>query len=97
MRDVRAGGGPRFFECMVYRWKEHVGPNDDWALGYRTSQDARAWIEGDQVAKLGAMLDATVRRETDADVEAEIRRAIEFAERSPFPAADELFTDVFSE
>jgi TPP-dependent pyruvate/acetoin dehydrogenase alpha subunit len=94
---LRAGGGPRLLECMTYRWKEHVGPNDDWALGYRTAHDARAWIEGDQVAKLGAMIDATVRREIDAGVEAEIRQAIEFAERSPFPAADELLTDVFTE
>jgi TPP-dependent pyruvate/acetoin dehydrogenase alpha subunit len=94
---LRAGGGPRLLECMTYRWKEHVGPNDDWALGYRTPQEAQAWIEGDQVVRVGAMLDATARRDIDTRVEAEIRQAIEFAERSPFPAADELLTDVFTE
>ena len=26
---------PAFLEVSVYRWKEHVGPGDDWDLGYR--------------------------------------------------------------
>ena len=97
LASLRAGGPPRLLECMTYRWKEHVGPNDDWALGYRTPQEARPWIEGDQVVKVGARLDPELRGQIDADVEAEIRRAIEFAERSPFPADEELFSDVFGE
>ena len=94
---LRAGEGPRLLECMTYRWKEHVGPNDDFALGYRTPEEARPWIENDQVRRVGAMLDAAVRRGVEAEVEAELRQAIEFAERSPFPAEDELLSDVFTE
>ena len=94
---LRAGGGPRLLECMTYRWKEHVGPNDDFALGYRTPEEARPWIENDQVRRVGAMLDAAVKRGIEAEVEAELRQAIEFAERSPFPAEDQLLSDVFTE
>ncbi len=94
---LRAGGGPRLLECMTYRWKEHVGPNDDFALGYRTPEEARAWMESDQVRRVASMLDGAARARVEAEVEAEIRQAIEFAERSPFPAADELMSDVFTE
>jgi TPP-dependent pyruvate/acetoin dehydrogenase alpha subunit len=94
---LRLGGGPRLLECMTYRWKEHVGPSDDFALGYRTPEEARPWIKSDQVARLGAMLDAAVRRTVEAEVEAELRQAIDFAERSPFPSGDELMSDVFTE
>jgi TPP-dependent pyruvate/acetoin dehydrogenase alpha subunit len=34
MRTGRSG--PQFFECLTYRWKEHVGPNEDFDLGYRS-------------------------------------------------------------
>src|SRR5258706_8131423 len=33
---LRAGdGGPRFIECMTSRWVEHVGPGEDFGLGFR--------------------------------------------------------------
>ena len=33
---LRSGeSGPVFFECLTYRLKEHVGPNEDFKLGYR--------------------------------------------------------------
>ena len=89
--------GPRFFECMTYRWKEHVGPGDDWHLGYRSKHEAEPWIENDQVKRLGALLDSDVRRKIETEVEAEIREAFEFAEQSPFPEYEDLYTDVFKE
>jgi TPP-dependent pyruvate/acetoin dehydrogenase alpha subunit len=93
---LRAGGdGPYFFECMTYRWKEHVGPNDDFSLGYRAEEEAVPWKENDQVEIVGAQLAADLRGEIEKTVEAEIAEAFVFAEESPFPAADELFTDVF--
>ena len=95
--DVRAGGGPRFFECMVYRWKEHVGPGDDFHLGYRTEEEAAPWKARDQVARLAAMLDPAVRSRVEAEVEAGIADAIEFAEASPFPDEMDLYADVVKE
>lgn len=97
-RSLRSGqAGPIFLECITYRWKEHVGPNEDYHLGYRTRDDAKPWIQDDAVAKIGALLDAQLRQELEAAIEAEIQAAFEFAETSPFPEASELFTDVFKE
>ena len=93
---LRAGdAGPFFFECMTYRWKEHVGPNEDFHLGYRTLEEAEPWFKNDQVKRLGEMLDPDLRKQLEQQVEEEIQRAIDFAESSPFPDEAELFDHVY--
>lgn len=95
---LRAGqSGPFFFECMTYRWKEHVGPNEDFHLGYRTREEAEPWFNSDQVKRLAGMLDIRQRKQIEQEVEEEIQAAFAFAESSPFPDGAELFTDVFRE
>lgn len=94
--EIRAGrSGPVFFECLCCRWKEHVGPGDDFTAGYRSRAEAEPWIAADQVQRLRNMLDAETRRRLESAVEDEIRAAFAFAERSPFPDAAELCTDLF--
>ena len=95
---MRSGeAGPFFLECLTYRWKEHVGPGEDWSLGYREPAEAEAWIGNDQVAKIAAQLDAAARRRIEAEVEAEIADAFAFAVASPFPDPSALHTQVFRE
>lgn len=89
--------GPLFFECMTYRWREHVGPNEDFSLGYRTREEAESWIQNDQVESIGKMLETEQQTKIEKEVEEEIREAFAFAEKSPFPEASELYTDVFKE
>jgi 2-oxoisovalerate dehydrogenase E1 component len=88
--------GPFFFECPTYRWREHVGPNEDWHLGFRKPEDAQRWKDHDQVRVVGAMLSDADRKQIEADVEVEVREAFEFAENSPFPELTELHTHVFA-
>jgi TPP-dependent pyruvate/acetoin dehydrogenase alpha subunit len=97
LAEVREGAGPRFFECMTYRWCEHVGPGEDYAAGYRGRDELEPWQRDDQVAKMGARLDPAERAAIEASVEGEVRAAFEFAEAAPFPEARELYTDVFKE
>jgi TPP-dependent pyruvate/acetoin dehydrogenase alpha subunit len=95
---LRGGdAGPFFLECATYRWKEHVGPGEDWALGYRDRAEAEAWIANDQVPRIGALLDPGARKRIETEVEAEIADAFAFAEASPFPGPDELVRDVFGD
>jgi len=96
--QLRAGSpGPFFFECLTYRLKEHVGPNDDFQLGYRTREEAEAWVKSDPIEQLRAHLDAAERRRIEMEVEDEIKDAFVFAEQSPWPEAAELYTDVYGE
>ena len=94
---IRGGGGPRFLECLTYRWKEHVGPREDFEVGYRSRREAEPWLERDEVARVGARLEESVRAAIEAAVEAAIREAFVFAEASPVPEAAELHADVFLE
>jgi TPP-dependent pyruvate/acetoin dehydrogenase alpha subunit len=95
--DIRAGEGPRFLEVMTYRWKEHVGPGDDYHLGFRTEEEARPWIEDDQVLRVAELVKPAERERIEDEVAAEIKEAFAFAEASPFPEPEELYTDVFQE
>jgi TPP-dependent pyruvate/acetoin dehydrogenase alpha subunit len=94
---IRAGEGPWFLEVLTYRWKEHVGPNSDYHLGYRTEEEAMPWIAGDPLRRLGAAIKPAIRARLEEEVEAEIAAAFAFAEASPFPQPEELFQDVFKE
>lgn len=89
--------GPFFFECMTYRWREHVGPNDDFHLGYRTEKEREPWVKNDQLQRVAMLIDSGKRKKIETQVENEIKKAFEFAEISPFPKDSELFTDVFRE
>jgi TPP-dependent pyruvate/acetoin dehydrogenase alpha subunit len=94
---IRAGQGPWFLEIRTYRWKEHVGPNEDYHLGYRTEQEAAPWIAEDPLRRFGETLAPVVRAHVEQQVEAEIAEAFGFAEASPFPEPAELLCDVFKE
>ncbi|MCY3022066.1 MAG: thiamine pyrophosphate-dependent enzyme, partial [Planctomycetota bacterium] len=95
---LRAGeSGPVFLECMTYRMREHVGPNEDFSAGYRSAQEAAPWIANDPLRRLGEQLPAETRRRIEAEVEEEIREALAFAEESPWPDAAELQRHLFSE
>ena len=95
VEKVRSGeSGPLFFECMTYRWMEHVGPSEDYHFGYRSRSEAEPWYAGDQVGRIGSMLEPKTRQEIERQVEDEIREAFEFAEASAFPSSEELYTDM---
>jgi TPP-dependent pyruvate/acetoin dehydrogenase alpha subunit len=93
----RAGAGPRLLEVATYRWREHVGPGEDYQLGYRTTAERDRWVATDPVRKLAEELPASERAAIEADVEAEVAAAFAFAETSPFPDLAELTTDIFKE
>jgi TPP-dependent pyruvate/acetoin dehydrogenase alpha subunit len=94
---VRAGAGPWFLEVMTYRWCEHVGPGEDYHLGYRTEDEAAARKASDPLRRLKATVHSVDRIEIEKNVEREIAAAFAFAEASPFPDAAELMSDVFKE
>ncbi len=94
---VRAGEGPWFFEVTTYRWREHVGPGDDFRLGYRTEQEAGPWFAADPLRRLAETLGPETRAAVEEEVRREVAAAFAFAEDSPFPGPEELTRDVFKE
>lgn len=96
LERVRRGDGPAFIECRTYRWREHVGPNEDFETGYRSRSELDRWVSEDPVETVGALIHGARRREIDAEVEREIKDAVAFAESSPFPQVEALYTNVFA-
>jgi pyruvate dehydrogenase E1 component alpha subunit len=97
VQAIRNGGGPQFIECKTYRWREHVGPAEDFDDGYRSRDELEAWQAKDQVAATGAMLDDAGRQAIDDEVENMIAEAVDFAEQSPWPEPEELYSHVFAD
>ncbi len=98
VKKMRNGeSGPVFLECITSRWKEHVGTNEDFHLGYRCKDEVGYWIENDPIKKVSSLLNSKIADEIESEIEQEIKEAFQFAEVSPFPDAEELYKDIFKE
>ncbi len=97
LADIRRGvSGPIFIECATYRWLEHVGPLDDHCDSYRDSSEYQSWKEKDQIIRLANKLDDKTRTQIENEVTLLMANAERFAEESPYPAAEELYTHVYA-
>ncbi len=100
---ARRGGGPRLLEFTAFRWHEHVGPGVDFHETYRRPNEQVLAVENDplKLAKAELLKRARVKTEMFESWEEEVRRevdeAVEFAEKSPFPAIERLHEDVYAE
>ena len=98
---ARAGGGPTFLELKTYRWRDHVGPGEDAALGYRTAQEIEAWKAQCPVERLEtkllehAQITTDEIKEREELIRQEIESALEHARLSPVPAASAVKDDVY--
>lgn len=100
---MRNGNGPFFFEFKTYRWREHCGPNFDNNIGYRTEAEYRFWKEKDPILLLETKLlnDSVISQNEIQKIEMKLQNkvdeAFDFAKKSPFPDAKEIFTHVYCE
>jgi pyruvate dehydrogenase E1 component alpha subunit len=100
MEAVRAGNGPQFLEMITYRYEGHSMGDP---LRYRSKDEVEKWREDDPIGILERHLlseDLVTKDDLetiDSQVENEIEDAVKFAEESPLPAPEELFTDIYVE
>jgi TPP-dependent pyruvate/acetoin dehydrogenase alpha subunit len=87
--DVRQSRSPHFIEILTYRYREHVGPGEDYDAGYRSREELDSWKAKDPLIlkqELVAKYSPVILREID--------NAVEFAETSPWPGREHLLSDV---
>lgn len=82
---ARAGKGPALIEAVTYRWRGHVGPDENIDVGVRrTAGEIQAWKRRDPVTRLVRALEprgytaadfTTLQEEVRAQVEASRDRA----------------------
>jgi acetoin:2,6-dichlorophenolindophenol oxidoreductase subunit alpha len=93
VRRARAGEGPTLLECKTYRF---VGHSRSDARGYRESDEEAAWKERDPIPRLRAELADDAAAAIEAEVEAVLDDAVEFARASPDADPQEALTDVYA-
>lgn len=100
---IRAGEGPAFLEAVTYRWRGHVGPDENIDVGVRRKEeDLIAWKRRDPIARLAvAMLNDNVLTESDysglrTSVEEEFASADKFAKSAPYPESRALLDFVYA-
>jgi len=99
---ARKGEGPTLIEAKSYRWNGHNEGEEAFAGAYRPDEEQAAWRERDPILAFGERLveNEWLSRDEwaaiDSDEQAQIEAAVEFAENSPFPDAEEALDHLFA-
>ena len=97
--ELRAGGGPRFLELRTYRFRAHSMFDPEL---YRSKEEVDRWKERcpilglRRVLEAGGCLDAQRLAAIEAAVDAEIARAVAFAEAGTWEPVEQLARDVYT-
>lgn len=101
VEHARKGKGPILLECMVNRWRGHVGPNWDYHVGLRSEKQVDEWKRNCPIKafrgfllKQNILSDSEVKKISE-HVDKEIEEAVAFAEDSPYPNPSEVTEDVY--
>ena len=104
VQRARAGEGPSLIEARTYRYEDHSeGLNRILREPYRTDEEVEQWKERDPISLHSTWLkEQGVATEEEIDsvwseVSQAIDDALEFARNSPYPDADDLFTDMYAD
>jgi pyruvate dehydrogenase E1 component alpha subunit len=96
---IRAGTGPQFLEFRTYRFRAHSMFDAEL---YRDKAEVEQWKQRDPIhlwatrLEREGLLDSASRAAVDAEVEAEIVRAVAFAEAGTWEPIDQLTRDVYT-
>ncbi|MFN2493552.1 MAG: pyruvate dehydrogenase (acetyl-transferring) E1 component subunit alpha [Pyrinomonadaceae bacterium] len=96
---ARKDYSPTLLEVRTYRFMGHSMSDPG---NYRTRAEIELHQERDPIKLFSAslkeekILDAQQFQKIEAEVKAEVDEALKFAEESPLPAPEELFTDVYA-
>jgi len=106
VEECRNGNGPIFLECVTYRLRGHVGPDDNIQgthTDIRPDDEVCEWRKKDPIFNFeNYLLNRNIlqKKEIDkikAEVEKEIEKAHLFVKNSPYPNQSELNKYVFKQ
>jgi 2-oxoisovalerate dehydrogenase E1 component len=98
---ARAGRGPTLLECRTYRTRAHSEGMRE--AGYRTTEEVNAWKARCPITTLKERLlqdrlaDETEIEAIEADIQAMVEEAAQFADRSPWPDPATATDHVYSQ
>jgi len=101
VEDARNRSLPTLLECMVNRWRGHVGPNWDYHVGLRSKEKIKKWKKNCPIKALGKyLLNQNILSRSEMDkisdcIDGEIDAAVRYAENSPYPRLGEVAKNVY--
>ena len=96
---IRSGVGPQFLEFRTYRFRAHSMFDAEL---YRDKAEVEQWKQRDPIhlwatrLEREGLLDSASRAALDVEVEAEIERAVGFAEAGTWEPVEQLTRDVYT-
>ncbi len=104
IEKARNGEGPTLIECLTYRWRGHVGPDDNIQgthTDIRPREELDSWKAKCPIKRLEEtlikenILSEESKNQISQKIEKETEEAIKFAKESPWPETEELTRSVF--
>ncbi len=98
---LRSGKGPFFIEAITYRWRGHVGPDENIDVGLRRKEDLSIWKKRDPIGRLEKALvddgsiDSNKIDEIDNEIDKVVNNAWLRAESDPYPESEQLMNTVY--
>ena len=89
INEVRKTRSPVFLKINTARYKEHVGPGEDFFAGYRDESEINKWKDLDPIIS-----NKELYSEFLEDIVNEIDNAVKFGINSPLPDFEDLMADV---
>jgi pyruvate dehydrogenase E1 component alpha subunit len=105
VETCRMGNGPVFMEFMTYRFRGHVGPDDNiqgFHTDIRPKDEIARWMDKDPIKRFEQyliehqLMDTNKLHVIKAEVTKEVQEAQAFAKISPGPRREELTKYVFA-
>ena len=91
----RKNSKPSFIEVMTFRYREHVGPNFDNHLNYRSKKYLNYWKSKDHLDFFKNKITQIEFKNKQKLIEKEINNAFKFALKSNFPKKNDLSKHLF--
>jgi TPP-dependent pyruvate/acetoin dehydrogenase alpha subunit len=105
---AKEGKGPSLVECNTYRWMGHAQGEEKYGIDpileySRTEEELQEWKKRCPIAAFEKILtnEGLLSQDRIAEIKARVKQGIEgavtFARKSPLPAPEEAFSDLFQE
>jgi len=104
INDAKNNKGPSFIECLTYRQRGHVGPDDNIQgehTDIRGEKEVKSWLKKDPIKNFEKYLfNKKVLNEEEKNIiykqtNNKIKKAYQFMEKSPFPLKSDLLKNIY--
>jgi acetoin:2,6-dichlorophenolindophenol oxidoreductase subunit alpha len=106
VEQCRKGKGPVFLECLTYRLRGHVGPDDNIQgthTDIRPREEIKEWKKKDPIKRFerylqeNEVMDEEEIEEIKEYIQAQMEEALQFASACAFPDPRDLDKNVFAQ